>query len=329
MVVEHAHEPARRTDAPRPAGPAGARDAFAGAAHDRSVQLYDTTAARTSALVLGAYSTSFGWGSRLLGRRAHRDIEAVYGLVRLADEVVDTFGGPGAAQELDELEAQTVRALRTGYSTNLVVHAFARTARRTGITTAETAPFFASMRADLHATVHDRESFEQYVYGSAEVVGLMCVRVFLNADRAPGDPLVAPDAQQVAGARALGAAFQKINFLRDLGVDAHELGRAYFPGTERGRLTEEQRAQVLDEIARDVAVARAALPRLPGRSRYAVAATLALYDRLLVDLAAQPADRLTAARVRVPGPVKVRVVAGAVGRQWWARRRAGGQDGQA
>lgn len=315
MSVEHARETGRRT---------GARTA-----HDRSVRLYDATAARTSALVLGAYSTSFGWGARLLGRRAHRDIEAVYGLVRLADEVVDTFGGPGAATELDELEAQTVRALRTGYSTNLVVHAFARTARRVGITTVETEPFFASMRADLTVAAHDRASFEQYVYGSAEVVGLMCVRVFLNAERVPGEPVRQPDDEQVAGARALGAAFQKINFLRDLGVDAGELGRAYFPGSAPGRLTDDERDAALAEIGRDVEVARAALPRLPGRSRYAVAATLALYDRLLADLAAQPTEHLLAARVRVPGPVKVRVVAGAVARQWWDRRRgASGRSGR-
>lgn len=301
-------------DAARPAAPA---------ANVRSVRLYDATAGRTSALVLSAYSTSFGMGARLLGTRAHRDIEAVYALVRLADEVVDTFQGPGAADELDELEAQTVRALRTGYSTNLVVHAFARTARRVGITTAETEPFFASMRADLTVEEHDRESFDRYVYGSAEVVGLMCLRVFLNADRTPDDPVAQPDDEQVAGARALGAAFQKINFLRDLGVDAGELGRTYFPGTERGRLSEAQRAAVLDEIAHDVAVARAALPRLPGRSRYAVAATLALYDRLLDDLATQPVDALVRARASVPAPAKARVVATAVAREWWAARRGG------
>ena len=120
-----------------------------GQARDRALRLYDVTAARTSANVLAAYSTSFGLGTRLLGRRAQQDIRAVYALVRLADEVVDTYRGDDAGAELDELEEQTHRALRTGYSTNLVVHAFARTARRVGITTAETVPFFASMRADL------------------------------------------------------------------------------------------------------------------------------------------------------------------------------------
>ena len=107
-------------------------------ARDRALRLYDATAARTSAGVLAAYSTSFGLGTRLLGRRAQQDIRAVYALVRLADEVVDTYRGDDAGAELDELEEQTARALRTGYSTNLIVHAFARTARRVGITAAET-----------------------------------------------------------------------------------------------------------------------------------------------------------------------------------------------
>ena len=277
-------------------------------ARDRALRLYDATAARTSAGVLAAYSTSFGLGTRLLGRRAQQDILAVYALVRLADEVVDTYRGDDAGAELDELEEQTTRALRSGYSTNLVVHAFARTARRVGITSAETAPFFASMRADLSVREHDRASFDAYVYGSAEVVGLMCVRAFLNEDRRPGEPVREPDDQQVAGARALGAAFQKINFLRDLGADTGELGRTYFPETTPGHLDAAQLHAILAEILADVAVARAAVPTLPRRARYAVGATLALYQRLLDELATRSPESLLAGRVRLPTPVKLFVV---------------------
>src|SRR6476660_4447036 len=113
--------------------------AQARSARDRALRLYDTTAARTGAGVLAAYSTSFGLGTRLLGRQAQQDIRAVYALVRLADEVVDTYRGDDAGAELDDLEEQTARALRTGYSTNLVVHAFARTSFLVDITTTETA----------------------------------------------------------------------------------------------------------------------------------------------------------------------------------------------
>ncbi|MFC8191920.1 phytoene/squalene synthase family protein [Cellulomonas sp. NPDC057328] len=277
-------------------------------------RLYDATAARASAVVLRAYSTSFGLGTRLLGPRTRRDIEAVYALVRLADEVVDTYRGPDAGAELDELEAQTARALVTGYSTNVVVHAFARTARRTGIGHAEVDPFFASMRADLTVRTHDRESYERYVYGSAEVVGLMCLRVFLDAERGPGDPPVEPSAAAVAGARGLGAAFQKINFLRDLGADRGDLGRSYFPDVDPEHLTDADVRAVLDEVEHDLAVARAALPELPPRARVAVEATLALYARLLDRLATTPAEDLEGRRVRVPGPEKAAVVGGVVGR---------------
>lgn len=274
--------------------------------------LYDTTAMRASALVLRAYSTSFGLGTRLLPPRTRADIRAVYALVRLADEVVDTYRGPDAGAELDELEEQVARALRTGYSTNVVVHAFARTARRTGIGHAEIDPFFASMRADLTVRTHDRESYERYVYGSAEVVGVMCLRAFLDGERRPGDPPVEPAPEAVAGARALGAAFQKINFLRDLAADSGDLGRAYLPGVDPAHLTHADVRSVLAEIGADLARARAALPLLPTRARCAVAATTALYDRLLRDLAATPVETLQVRRVRVPGPVKAAVVARAV-----------------
>ncbi|GAA3798804.1 phytoene/squalene synthase family protein [Cellulomonas soli] len=279
----------------------------------RSRRLYDATAGRTSRTVLHAYSSSFGLGTRLLGARARHDIEAVYALVRLADEVVDTYRGADAAEELDALHTQTLRALGTGYSTNLVVHAFARTARRTGIGPAEIDPFFASMRADLTVRAHDRASYEEYVYGSAEVVGVMCLRVFLCADRSPGQPPVEPSPHLVEGARALGAAFQKINFLRDLGTDNGELGRTYFPGTQAGVIDAEQVADVLGEIEHDVRTARATLPDLPPRARCAVAATLGMYDRLLAALAATPAEDLLERRVRLPAPVKLGVVARAVG----------------
>ncbi|WP_028045260.1 squalene/phytoene synthase family protein [Cellulomonas sp. URHE0023] len=290
-----------------------------GLARDRALRLYDTTAARTSATVLAAYSTSFGLGTRLLGRRGQRDIRAVYALVRLADEVVDTYRGDDAGAELDELEEQTHRALRTGYSTNLVVHAFARTARRVGITTAETVPFFASMRADLTVHTHDRASYEAYVYGSAEVVGLMCVRAFINESRSPAAPVVEPTDIQVAGACALGAAFQKINFLRDLGIDNEELERTYFPGTRPGELSREQLSAILEEIGGDLAVARSALPELPPRARYAVAATLALYERLMDDLERCTPSEILERRLRLSTPTKLVVVGEAV----LAQARAG------
>lgn len=284
---------------------------------ERAIRLYDSTAARAGRAVLAGYSTSFGLGSRLLGARARADIEAVYALVRIADEIVDTYRGPDAGALLDELEAQTARALESGYSTNLVVHAFAATARRTGIGHDELDPFFASMRTDLTVRVHNRASYEAYVHGSAEVVGLMCLAVFLNADGAPGEPVRDGDARLRAGAQALGAAFQKINFLRDLGADAEGLGRSYFPGVAHGSLTRAQLDAILAEIGSDLRTARGALPGLPWRARCAVAATLGLYERLLDQLAATPPAEVLTRRVRVATARKLAVVAGAVARQSW------------
>ena len=277
--------------------------------------LYDRTAARTSRIVLASYSTSFGLGARLLDRATRDGIDAVYGLVRIADEVVDTRRGAGAGELLDRLEDETARALATGWSTNLVVHSFARTARRCGIGHDEVDPFFASMRTDLTVHVHDRESYERYVYGSAEVVGLMCLAVFLNADRRPGEPLTVPDATLVRGARALGAAFQKINFLRDLRTDYAELGRRYLPGVVPDRLRRADVEAFCAEVEADLASARAALPGLPVRARLAVAATLAVYDRLLVRLCATPPAEILRSRVRVADPVKVALAARAASTQ--------------
>ncbi|WP_336706680.1 phytoene/squalene synthase family protein [Oerskovia sp. USHLN155] len=298
-----------------PGMPAGrASETMKGEVHV-SQMLYDRTAARASRAVLTGYSTSFGLGSRLLGSVARRDIDAVYGLVRVADEVVDTRRGEGADALLTGLEEETARALASGYSTNLVVHSFARTARRTGIGHAEIDPFFASMRMDLTVQVHDKASYEQYVHGSAEVVGLMCLAVFLNAGRRPGEPVVRADAAVLRGAQGLGAAFQKINFLRDLRTDHEELGRSYFPGITPADLTQEDVDAILAEIGSDLDAARAALPSLPRRARMAVAATLALYDSLLGRLSSTAPEELLRARVRVPDPVKLVVAARAAARE--------------
>jgi len=275
-----------------------------------AVRSYDKVAAQAARAVLHEYSSSFGLGTRTLPSRIRRDIEAVYALVRIADEVVDTPRGQDAATALDELERQVGEALETGYSTNLVVHAFAGTARRTAIGLAEVGPFFRSMRMDLTVTTHDRTSYEQYIYGSAEVVGVMCVKVFCATPSGPAT--LAPST--IAGAQALGAAFQKVNFLRDLGADADGLGRAYFPGVTPGALADAQLAAIVREIRADLATADAALPALPLPARRAVGVTIALYTDLLNRLAATSASAIAGRRVRVPTPRKVWLAAGVLAR---------------
>jgi len=278
-------------------------------------RLYDEVADQTARLVIRRYSTSFGMASRLLGVGIRQSVANIYALVRVADEIVD-----GGAEEagldraqarrmLDAYEAETELALAKGYSADLVVHAFARTARAAGFGSELTRPFFASMRADLSQTEHDDESFAAYVYGSAEVIGLMCLRVFVkDAPRPhPADELATLE----SGARALGAAFQKVNFLRDLAADHDRLGRSYFPGIDVTRLTEDEKNRLLDDIDADLARAAVTLPLLPRSSRRAVALAHGLFAELSRRLRRTPADVLIRTRVRVPDPVKLRIALGA------------------
>ncbi|MFS0885817.1 phytoene/squalene synthase family protein [Aeromicrobium sp. 179-A 4D2 NHS] len=275
-------------------------------------ELYDTVAEGAAALVIKRYSTSFSLASRLLAEPVRTRVCNIYALVRVADEIVDAPRphGERAQQErlLDSLQSEVHDALRTGHSANLVVHAFARTARACGIGTELIDPFFASMRTDLVRTEHDRASFETYVYGSAEVVGLMCLRAFL-VDQP--DPQGRYD-ELADGARRLGAAFQKVNFLRDLGDDNDDLGRSYLPGLHPDRFDVTVRDELLDDIEADLAAAAAVIPRLPAGSRRAVAAAHALFAELARRLRATSPEEIRAHRVRVPARTKARVVARAV-----------------
>jgi 15-cis-phytoene synthase len=267
--------------------------------------LYDEVAGAAAAEVIRAYSSSFGLSSRLLRRPVRHHVRNVYALVRLADEVVDgpmALARPGRAGELlDRLEAETLETLGEGYSTNLVVHAFTSTARTCGIGADLVTPFFASMRADLTVHEHDAAGFERYVYGSAEVVGLMCLRVFLAGQEEHRYEALAP------GARRLGAAFQKINFLRDLAADYEDRGRSYFPGVDPERLSEAEKHRILDDIDRDLAAAAVAVRELPTSSRQAVAVAHAVFSELASRLRGTPAAELMQRRVRLSSGAKARV----------------------
>ncbi|SFS07980.1 Phytoene/squalene synthetase [Microbacterium sp. cf046] len=267
--------------------------------------LYDKAAEDAAAAVIAAYSTSFALAARLLGVRPRPHVRNIYALVRIADEIVDgpaSEAGLDSAAErmiLDGLEADTMTAIAQGFSANLVVHAFARTARECGIDEALIRPFFASMRTDLMRTRHDAASHDDYVYGSAEVVGLMCLQVFVNAG-APHP--VAPEPELVDGARRLGAAFQDVNFLRDLQHDEGALGRDYL-GIASGSAT---RIDVLDRIDADLAAAAAVIPRLPADCRRAVTAAHDLFAALSMRLRR---DSASDERVRVPDTVKATLAA--------------------
>lgn len=266
---------------------------------------FTATAEIATSNVIRTYSTSFGIAIRLLGRRHRQHIRNVYAMVRVADEIVDGVAAEAGLdahaqrRALDDYAAETHRAMRIGYSSNIVVHAFARTARESGIGEELTAPFFASMRADIARRFHDAASHEAYVYGSAEVVGLMCLRVFTRGRAFPPEHADALE----HGARQLGAAFQNVNFLRDLADDTERLGRGYLAGESalddagRDRWVASVRAQLRD--------ARRTIPLLPRDVRAAVRSAAALFGALTDRVARTPATALYAQRVRVADPIKI------------------------
>lgn len=260
-----------------------------------SLDLYDATARAAARQVIFRYSTSFGLGSRLLSKAQRAHIASIYAMVRVADEIVDSYRGEDAAEQLTRFEDEVHRAMDVGFSSDLVAHAFGLTAREVGIGHEQTVPFFTSMRMDLTVTDHTDASLATYIRGSAEVVGEMCLAVFANTGRGPR-PL---DTDAREGARRLGAAYQKINFLRDLGDDDGVLGRTYFPGVTAVSLTDSELAGLVAECREDITAAERVITALPRRSRVAVGTTIDIYSALLDTIAATPAERLAGRRVRV------------------------------
>lgn len=276
--------------------------------------LYTSTARTSSARVIGAYSTSFGLASRLLSRTVRAGIADVYALVRVADEIVDgpaAEAGMDAAETrvvLDALEAETLAAMRRGFSANLVVHAFAVTAREAGIDSGLVVDFFDSMRTDIAPPAFfDDAAYRRYIHGSAEVVGSMCLRVFMQER-----PARAITEEMEEGARRLGAAFQKVNFLRDLADDCDRLGRVYLPGADRESFGEAEKEAAVAEIRADLASARRAIGSLPPRARRATAAAAGLFEQLNDRLSATPASEIRRRRISVPRVVKARVIVSAL-----------------
>ena len=281
------------------------------------IDLYNKVAHDSASVVISEYSTSFGWATSLLPAGVRGQIKDIYALVRVADEIVDgSAAGSNGAQkvnirkQLDALEGEVYAAMKVGFSTNLIVHAFALTAVQVGITKAMIEPFFASMRADITKAKHTPKTFKDYVYGSAEVVGLMCLRAFITGREDHYSPSEKTALDE--GALALGAAFQKINFLRDLDADFRALGRSYFPGVTVETFNEEQKQFLVDDIAADLIVAANSIRLLPKDVRPAVSAAQFLFQELTVKIARTPASVLISTRIRVSNPRKLVLVAKAL-----------------
>ncbi len=274
---------------------------------------YDAMADRAAAAVIGQYSTSFGMSTNLLSPRIRRDIRNLYAMVRIADEIVDgtadAAGITDVAAALDAYEAQILKAPGVRFHTDPVVHAYAQTARRCRFDDEHVAAFFRSMRRDLTQTEYTDESLEDYIYGSAEVIGLLCLAVFYAEEELSESTR----AELEHGARSLGAAFQKINFLRDLREDTQGLGRSYFASSAQ-RLDDAAKDESVASIRADLAAARRVIPQLPLSARAGVLAATELFSDLTDRLAAAPAAELTQRRFSVPAHRKAVLIARAVAR---------------
>ena len=286
------------------------------------LEQFTATAQRAANEVIDSYSTSFGKATRLLGTRHRQHVRAIYALVRVADEIVDGVAaqaGLSPAQQrgaLERFEEETHRALDLGYSADMVVHAFALTARECGIGEDLTRPFFDSMRMDLDVAATESALFSQaehdrYVYGSAEVVGLMCLYVFIR------DEHLSPQVESLVerGARRLGQAFQDINFLRDLRDDS-ALGRSYLSPT--GELDAAGKAMWVQRSREALADAEVAIAYLPRDARAAIRCAHDVFADLLKRVERASVEDLYRDRLRVPNSRKAWLAARA-----WARTTGG------
>lgn len=256
------------------------------------MDIHESISEQTSRLVTERYSSSFSSAIKLFPREMRPHIYNIYGLVRIADEIVDTYRGADSMQRLDELELETYRSLETGYSTNYVVQAYVMTANEYGLRSGLLPSFFDSMRMDLEKKSYTPDEYKRYIYGSAEVVGLMCLQVFCEGDEARFDELQ-------PGAQALGSAFQKLNFLRDISDDSNELQRSYFPYVDPCAFTENDKEQIIADIRRDLAIALPSLRALPPAARPALMTAYLYNNALLNKLERADASELTEKRIRL------------------------------
>jgi len=267
--------------------------------------IYDAVCIETSRNTTRSFSTSFSLGVRMLDKRFRDPIHAIYGFVRFADEIVDTFHEAPQKELLDRFRSDMELAIDQGISLNPILHSFQSVVRGSGIERGLIDTFLDSMEMDLSRTRHDQGSFQQYILGSAEVVGLMCLRVFCEGDKALFEHLK-------PHAMSLGAAFQKVNFLRDLRQDNQDLGRTYFPGTDLNALSAEQKQRIEDDIRADLDHAVIGIRQLPKGARVGVHLAYLYYLRLFKNIRSTPVSELMTRRIQVRKRSKLRLLFGAV-----------------
>lgn len=263
--------------------------------------VYHKVSQLCSQITTEEYSTSFSSAIRLLHQDLRKPIYNIYGFVRLADEIVDTFHEHDKERLLVKFKRDTYEAIEEKISLNPVLHSFQMTVNEFNISHDLIEAFFKSMEMDLNKQAYDAQGYESYIYGSAEVVGLMCLYVFCEGDKAMYEKLK-PSAQ------SLGAAFQKVNFLRDVKADYQSLNRTYFPGVDFNSFTNECKAEIEADIAKDFEHAYEGIMQLPWKARFGVYVAYKYYLSLFKKIRKTQPAKILESRIRIPNYYKAYIV---------------------
>jgi len=265
-------------------------------------QLFDNVSIKTSKMVTNSYSTSFSLGIKFLHKQFQDPIYSIYGFVRFADEIVDTFHDFNKKELLDEFKIDTYRAIERGISLNPVLNSFQKVVNDYQIDHKLIETFLKSMEMDLEKKEYSEEAYKDYILGSAEVVGLMCLRVFVKGNQKMYEDLT-------PYAMALGSAFQKINFLRDLHADYLGMGRVYFPNVELKELDPETKAALEDDIEIDFNKGLEGIKLLPKDSRFGVYVAYIYYRKLFNKIKSLHPERILEERISIPNSQKMALFA--------------------
>jgi 15-cis-phytoene synthase len=263
-------------------------------------KIFDDLSHHISKVTTKTYSTSFSLGIKFLDKELRQPIYDIYGFVRFADEIVDSFHGFDKEKLMADFRRQTFEAIEQGVSLNPVLNSFQATVNRFNIPLELIDTFLRSMEMDLDFDKYSQQDYETYILGSAEVVGLMCLKIFVYGNEEEYTRLT-PNAMK------LGSAFQKINFLRDLKDDYHVLGRTYFPGIDLSRFNDEVKRTIEEDIERDFHEGYLGILELPKNSRFGVYMAYVYYYKLFMKIKACPANQILNERVRIPNNKKYRL----------------------
>jgi phytoene/squalene synthetase len=265
------------------------------------IQLFHKSSEDCSRVVTENYSTSFSSAIRLLHKDLRAPIHNIYGFVRLADEIVDTFHEHDKPFLLEQFKKETVDAILRGISLNPILNSFQRTVNKYEMDRKLVEDFFRSMEQDLSKKIYSRKEYAEYIYGSAETVGLMCLYVFCEGNRDLYEQL-APQAS------ALGAAFQKVNFLRDIKADYNGLSRIYFPGCDFSNFTERQKKEIEEDIHHDFDMAYQGILKLPAKARFGVYVAYKYYFSLFNKIKKTNPASVLVKRIRIPNYYKALII---------------------